>query len=79
MWRHGIFVASITIDIYRGLSYKMAWNYYGFNETGATNPFSLAPIQLQDFNGSNATFPSVMHSETGCLWAPRMILFSNPR
>jgi hypothetical protein len=48
--------ASITIDIYRGLSYKMAWNYYGFNETGATNPFSLAPIQLQDFNGSNATF-----------------------
>jgi hypothetical protein len=56
MWRHGIFVASITIDIYRGLSYKMAWNYYGFNETGATNPFSLAPIQLQDFNGSNATF-----------------------
>jgi hypothetical protein len=48
--------ASITIDIYRGLSYKMAWNYYGFNETGSTNPFSLAPIQLQDFNGSNATF-----------------------
>ena len=48
--------ASITIAIYRGLSYKMAWNYYGFNETGVTNPFSLAPIQLQDFNGSNATF-----------------------
>jgi hypothetical protein len=47
---------SITIDIYRGFSYKMAWNYYGFNETGVTNPFGLAGIQLQDFNGSNATF-----------------------
>ena len=34
----------------------MAWNYYGFNETGVTNPFGLAAIQLQDFNGSNATF-----------------------
>ena len=48
--------ASITIDIYRGFSYKMAWNYYGFNETGVTNPFGLAGIQLQDFNGNNATF-----------------------
>ncbi|MGH9745776.1 MAG: hypothetical protein ACRD59_06665 [Candidatus Acidiferrales bacterium] len=48
--------ASIDVAIYRGLSYKMAWNYYGFNETGVTNPFGLAPIQLQDFNGSNATF-----------------------
>jgi len=48
--------ASIAIDIYRGFTYKMAWNYYGFNETGNTNPFSLAAIQLQDFNGSNATF-----------------------
>jgi len=34
----------------------MSWNYYGFNETGNTNPFGLAAIQLQDFNGSNATF-----------------------
>ena len=48
--------ASITINLYRGLSYKMAWNYYGFNETGLTNPFGLAPIQSPDFNGSNATF-----------------------
>jgi hypothetical protein len=47
---------SITIVVYRGLSYKMAWNYYGFNETGVTNPFGLAAIPLQDFNGSNATF-----------------------
>jgi hypothetical protein len=48
--------ASIAIDVARGFTYKMAWNYYGFNETGNTNPFGLAAIQLQDFNGSNATF-----------------------
>ncbi|MGA8268426.1 MAG: hypothetical protein WB787_11730, partial [Candidatus Acidiferrales bacterium] len=48
--------ASIAIDVYQGITYKMAWNYYGFNETGNTNPFGLAAIQLQDFNGSNATF-----------------------
>jgi len=48
--------ASIVIDVARGFSYKMSWNYYGFNETGNTNPFGLAAIPLQDFNGSNATF-----------------------
>jgi hypothetical protein len=48
--------ASVVIDLYRGLSYKMAWDYFGFNETGTTNPFGLAAIPLQDFNGSNATF-----------------------
>jgi len=47
---------SVTIDVIRGFSYKMAWNYYGFNETGNTSPFGLATIPLQDFNGSNATF-----------------------
>ena len=47
---------SISIDIYRGLVYKMAWNYYGFNQKGNTSPFGLAAIPLQDFNGSNATF-----------------------
>jgi hypothetical protein len=48
--------ASITVDVYRGFSYKMAWNYYGYNEAGVTNPFGLAAIPLQDFDGSNATF-----------------------
>jgi hypothetical protein len=47
---------SITVQIYKGVSYKTAWNYYGFNEAGLTNPFGLAFIPLQDFNGSNATF-----------------------
>jgi hypothetical protein len=48
--------ASVAIDVYRGFAYKMAWNYYGFNETGNTSPFGLAAIPSQDFNGSNATF-----------------------
>jgi hypothetical protein len=48
--------ASLEFAVYRGFSYKMSWNYYGYNETGSTNPFGLAPIPLQDFNGSNATF-----------------------
>jgi hypothetical protein len=47
---------SIAIDLYKGLTYKMAWNYYGFNQKGNTSPFGLAAIPLQDFNGSNATF-----------------------
>ncbi len=48
--------ASVLVQVYRGFSYKMAWNYYGYNETGNTSPFGLATIPLQDFNGSNATF-----------------------
>jgi hypothetical protein len=48
--------ASLELAVYRGFTYKMSWNYYGYNETGNANPFGLAPIQLQDFNGSNATF-----------------------
>jgi len=48
--------ASVAIDVYRNLSYKMAWNYYGFTQMGSTNPFGLAVIQSANFNGSNATF-----------------------
>jgi hypothetical protein len=47
---------SIDFDLGKGFSYKMAWNYYGFNQRANTNPFGLAFIPLQDFNGSNATF-----------------------
>jgi hypothetical protein len=47
---------SIVIDLYKGFSYKVAWNYYGFNQKGNTSPFGLATIPLQDFNGSTATF-----------------------
>jgi len=47
---------SILIDVYKGFSYKVSWNYYGFNQKGNTSPFGLATIPLQDFNGSTATF-----------------------
>lgn len=46
----------IDFDLGKGLSYKMVWNYYGFNQKANTSPFGLAAIPLQDFNGSNATF-----------------------
>jgi hypothetical protein len=47
---------SILIDVYKGFSYKVSWNYYGFNQKGNTSPFGLATIPLQDFNGSTTTF-----------------------
>src|ERR1700690_313182 len=56
---------SVTIDLCKGFSYKMAWNYFGFNITGNQFPAGLAltptnaalpSLQAQDFNGSTATF-----------------------
>lgn len=49
---------SIVLDVYKGLSYRTTWNYYGYNTKGqASNAIpGLAPIPLQDFNGSTATF-----------------------
>ncbi len=48
--------ASLAVEIYKGLSYKTAWNYYGYDDRGAANPTGLAPLPSQDFNGSNVTF-----------------------
>jgi hypothetical protein len=48
--------ASLAIDVYRNVTYKMFWNYYGFTQAGNTSPFGLATIQSANFNGSNATF-----------------------
>jgi hypothetical protein len=48
--------ASLAFDIYNGLTYKTSWNYYGYNDRGTANPVGLAPLPLQDFNGSNITF-----------------------
>ncbi len=61
--------ASIQIDVYKGLSWKMAWNYYGYNSkspintsvpvTNANAPnglYELGSIPAPDFNGSTATF-----------------------
>jgi hypothetical protein len=49
-------LASLAFDIYRGLSYKTAWNYYGYDGKGVANPAGLAALPLQAFNGSNVTF-----------------------
>ncbi len=61
--------ASVQVDIYRGLTWKAAWNYYGYNSkspintsvpiTNANAPdglYELEPIPAPDFNGSTATF-----------------------
>ena len=47
---------SLTIDLYKGVSYKTAWNYYGYNDHGIANPVGLAALPSQDFDGSNLTF-----------------------
>ena len=47
--------ASLAIDIYKGLTYKTAWNYYGYDGRGVSNPAGLAFLPSQDFNGSNVT------------------------
>jgi hypothetical protein len=49
-------LASLAFDIYRGLSYKTAWNYYGYNDRGVVNASGLAPLPSQDFSGNNITF-----------------------
>jgi len=47
---------SLAFEIYKGLVYKTAWNYYGYNDAGVASPAGLAALPLQDFNGSNVTF-----------------------
>jgi len=47
---------SLAFDIYKGVSYKTAWNYFGYNDHGIANPAGLAVLPAQDFNGSNVTF-----------------------
>src|ERR1700678_3803238 len=51
------FVRAI-VDLGKGFSYRMTWNYYGYNAKGqASNAIpGLAAIPLQDFNGSTAEF-----------------------
>jgi hypothetical protein len=47
---------SLAFEIYKDLTYKTAWNYYGYNDKGIANPAGLAALPLQDFNGNNVTF-----------------------
>jgi len=48
----------IILDVYKGLSYRMTWNYYGYNGRGQpSNAIAgLAAIPIQDFDGSTAEF-----------------------
>lgn len=48
--------ASFQVDLYKGIAYKTAWNYYGYDEKGPSVLPGLAPIPLRDFNGSTGTF-----------------------
>jgi hypothetical protein len=48
--------ASVTFDIYKGVSYRTAWNYYGYQDHGVANPVGLALLPSQNFNGNNITF-----------------------
>lgn len=53
--------ASLQVDIYKGFSYKTAWNYYGYDEKGPSVLPLLATFPSRDFNGSTATF-SVLYA-----------------
>ena len=72
--------ASIQIDLYKGLSYKTTWNYYGYNSRAPFNPsvtvpsgsgpfagqtLALEPITAPDFNGSNVMF-SIRYAYWNC-------------
>ena len=48
--------ASVTVDVYKGVSYRTAWNYYGYQDHGIANPIGLVPLPSQNFNGNNITF-----------------------
>ena len=47
-----------TFDLGKGFTYRMTWNYYGYNGKGqASNAIAgLAPISTPDFNGSTVEF-----------------------
>lgn len=50
--------ARAIVDLGRGFSYRMTWNYYGYNTKGQPSNAipGLAPISTQDFNGSTVEF-----------------------
>jgi hypothetical protein len=49
---------SFLVNLYKGLSYRMSWNYYGYDSRGQKSDAiaGLAPIATPDFNGSTTTF-----------------------
>ena len=55
--------ASIAIDIFRGFTYKMSWNYYGFTQAGNTSPFGLALFSQRTLTAAMPHSRSVMRFE----------------
>lgn len=49
---------ALIFDVYKGLSYRTTWNYYGYDGRGQpSNAIAgLAPVAPPDFNGNTATF-----------------------
>jgi hypothetical protein len=49
---------SFIFDLYKGLSYRTTWNYYGYDGKGLASNLTpgLAAIPAQDFNGSTTEF-----------------------
>jgi hypothetical protein len=49
---------TVIFELYKGLSYRTTWNYYGYNGKGLASNATpgLAMIPTQDFNGSTAEF-----------------------
>ncbi|TAN22759.1 MAG: hypothetical protein EPN33_07470 [Acidobacteria bacterium] len=47
--------ARLKVDLAQGIAGIFAWNYYQYHDEGIANPVGLAPLPLQNFNGSNFT------------------------
>jgi hypothetical protein len=49
---------TVILELYKGLTYRTTWNYYGYNGKGpeSNSIAGLAIIPTQDFNGSTAEF-----------------------
>ncbi len=41
--------ASLAFDIYKGLAYKTAWNYYDYSDRGVANPVGLGAASVAEF------------------------------
>ncbi len=48
--------AAVNLDLFKGLSYKTSWNYYGYYLKSPLDTPGLQPIGSEDFNSSIATF-----------------------
>ena len=56
---------SIAIDLYKGFSYKIAWNYYGFNRKGKHEPVRPGHDPLAGFQREHGHFRFPLRLLTG--------------